>query len=154
MTDRSRGRAVSITFSYVALLAVAAAVTTGVIIVAGDMASQQRDRTIENQLTVIGEQLSAELSVADRLARTHTTSKVEIQRQFPERVGGKTYDITIDTNPETISGGPALHLEAAGSDVEVEVAIDTVEDVDTSSVVDGGTVVVEFSGSDLVISNG
>lgn len=147
-------RAVSTALSYVLLLSVATVLTSGLVIAAGDMADGQQARTAESELDAIGEQLSSDLSAADRMVRTlNETSEIRVSRQFPETVSGSTYWIRVTDSPDTVGTDVALRLEAVSTSASVEIPVETDTAVDPDTEIKGGDVVVEYDGNELVITD-
>lgn len=136
----STDRAVSPVFAYTLTLGVTALLITGLIMAAGGYVDTQRERTIENQLQVIGQQVSADVAAADRLARTGGTQDVIVARSLPGSVVGSTYTVQVrqDGPPPTEY---YLVLESTDHDVRVTVGIATVTTVEASS----------FGGGDIEI---
>jgi hypothetical protein len=138
-------RGVSTTLGYILNLTVATLVVTGLLVAGGDIVTDQREQTTRSELTVIGQQLAADLVAADELAVTADEGDtVEIERQLPQEVAGRTYSISV-----VDSGGsqPYLQLSATGSDVTVEVDL-TLETPIVESSMNGGAVRIRYADVD------
>lgn len=149
MTDE---RAVSPVFAYVLTLAIAAILTGGLIATAGTYVSDQRERTGESELQVLGQQISADVAAADRLTRTGGDAEVSVQRSLPSGVVGSEYKVSVvdDTNGPT---EPYLELRMTDLDVVVHVGMSVKTDV-RESTVGGGDIVVRYDESnELVLRN-
>ena len=146
-------RAVSPVFSYVLTLGITTILIVGLLVAATGYVDDQRRQTTENQLQVIGQQLSADISAADRLARTNGAEDVAIRRDLPDRIVGSSYTITVKND----SNGPTeyyLELSTARPDVTVTIGIASMTDLATNGV-GGGEVVVGYDSADdeLEVSN-
>lgn len=143
---QSDNRGVSPVFSYVLTLSVASLLVGGLLISAGGFVDDQRKNTAKSELQVIGQQVSADISAADRLARTATTEDIDdirVRRGLPQEVVGTPYRIEV-----VHSGGssePQLRLSSPQLDVVVTVGIASKIAVDGSA--DGGDVVVQIDTS-------
>lgn len=151
MTD---DRAVSPVFAYTLTLGVTALLITGLLISSGGYVEEQRERTIENQLYVVGHQLSADVAAADRLVRSDDQSSVRITREVPKSIVGSTYTIHVRADPLASDSEYYLELNSTDHDVSARVAVASLTDVEESSV-GGGEVVVEYdeSSGTLEVSN-
>lgn len=145
-------RAVSPVFAYTLTLGVTALLVTGLIVAAGGYVDTQRERTIENQLQVIGQQISADVAAADRLARSDGSQNVTITRTLPSSVVGSTYTVHVrqDGPPPTEY---YLVLESTDPDVTVTVGIATVTPVEASSFGGGEIEVVYDTDGNLEVRN-
>jgi cytoskeletal protein RodZ len=146
---RPDDRAVSTTVGYALTLGVAALLITGLLIAGGGFLEDQREATTETQLEVIGEQVSADISSADRLSASDA-DEVNITRNLPDSVTGSQYTISVRTSPQT-------HLELRSVDPEVTVRVDVA--VQEASLVatdiDGGNIQVSYNrtSDELVLRN-
>ncbi|MFW5977911.1 MAG: DUF7266 family protein [Halohasta sp.] len=126
-------RGVSVTVGYVLMLAVAG-VLLGVLITAGGGLLQgQTEQVVDDELTVVGSQLSANIHEADRLAQvahedgnaTTATGSVELDVDLPREVAGKGYRIEIRN--ETISlltSNPAQNVTVSYPETTVPIETD------------------------------
>lgn len=146
---RPDDRAVSTTVGYALTLGVAALLITGLLIAGGGFLEDQREVTTETQLEVIGEQVSADISSADRLSASDA-DEVNITRNLPDSVTGSQYTISVRTSPQT-------HLELRSVDPEVTVRVDVA--VQEASLVatdiGGGNIQVSYNrtSDELVLRN-
>lgn len=146
---RPDDRAVSTTVGYALTLGVAALLITGLLIAGGGFLEDQREATTETQLEVIGEQVSADISSADRLSASDA-DEVNITRNLPDSVTGSQYTISVRTSPQT-------HLELRSVDPEVTVRVDVA--VQEASLVatdiGGGNIQVSYNrtSDELVLRN-
>ena len=150
MRDR---RAVSPLAAYTLTLGVTALLIGGLFIAAGGFVSDQREVTAENELEVLGQQVSADIAAADRLNRTSDTENVEISRSLPTSVVGANYRISVIADGEGPTE-PYLELVADELDVRVTVGL-AVESSMAETTADGGDIVVEYDTTEgeLVMRN-
>ena len=143
-------RAVSSTLNYVLSLAIAALLVTGLLIASGSFVEDRQEQVVRSELRVIGQQVAADIARADRLVTASddpSTATVDIAQQFPSRITGTTYRLTLVEQPE-----PELVLRSTSPEVVVTVGVQNRTTVSESSV-DGGTVVVAYDGTDLEVRN-
>ena len=113
-------RAVSTTLSYVLTLAIATLLITGLIIAGGSYVDTQREQVIRDELTVVGQQLAADVERVDRLVRASDTDNsvtVAVNRTFSNRVTGESYRLTL------VPSDQAFVLNTTSPDVTVRVGI-------------------------------
>lgn len=143
-------RGVSTTIGYALTLGVASLLVTGLLIAGGGFLQDQRQRTTETELEVIGEQISADLSSADRLSGSGVET-VSITRNLPDRVTGSAYTVTMTNSPQS-------HLVLTSADphftVRVDVAVHEVDRVVPTSI-DGGNIEVTYdsSNNELILTD-
>lgn len=146
-------RAVSPVFGYVLTLSVATLLVGGLLISAGGFVDDQRRNTAESELRVVGQQVSADISAADRLARTDGAEEIRVGRTIPEGVVGSPYTLEVveDGGPTS----PYLELSASRPDVTVVVGIASKTNVSTDGSADGGRIVVAYNqtSSEVVLRN-
>lgn len=147
MADVSRG--VSTALGYVLNLGVATLLVTVLLLSAGTLVEDQRDRAAETELDVVGERLAADLAAADRLARTNDPTTVRVEADVPVRVAGSYYAVRVNE-----SGNGDLVLEAEQTAVQVVVPFESTTEVE-SSTVDGGDLAVVYDPVDdtLVVTD-
>lgn len=144
MADVSRG--VSTALGYVLNLGVATLLVTILLLSAGTLVEDQRDRATETELNVVGERVVADLAAADRLARTNDPSAVRVEADVPVRVAGSYYTVRVNE-----SGSGEVVLDADRSSVEVVVPFETVTAVEASTVDGGDLAVVYDPGNDTLV---
>lgn len=134
MTD---DRAVSSTVNYVLGLGIAFALVTGLLLAGGNFVQDQRESSIRTELEVVGEHVSADIMMADRLNGTAGgDGTIRVRRSLPNRVSGSPYVMAIEGGED-----PQLVLETDSPAVTVEVAFTNTTAVETSRV-SGGPVTV------------
>lgn len=144
MADVSRG--VSTALGYVLNLGVATLLVTALLLSAGTLVEDQRDRAAETELDVVGERLASDLTAADRLARANEPTTVRIEADVPVRVAGSYYTVSVNE-----SGNDEIVLAADQSDVEVAVPFEATTAVGPSTVDGGHLTVVYDPGNDTLV---
>ncbi|SEV96229.1 DUF7266 family protein [Halobacterium jilantaiense] len=144
MADVSRG--VSTALGYVLNLGVATLLVTILLLSAGTLVEDQRDRAADTELDVVGERLAADLAAADRLARTNDPTAVRVEVDVPARVAGSYYTASVNEN-----GNGNIVLRADQPDVEVVVPFETTTPVQASTVDGGDLAVVYDPGNDTLV---
>jgi len=143
-------RGTSVTVGYVLALAIATALVSGLLIAGGGFVSDRRADVVEQELTVIGQQVATNIEKADRLVTASDGSTtVNVNQTFPRDVTGTTYDLEVVEQSE-----PIVRLESSRPEVSVEVSIFNQTDVGASNA-SGGPISVRYDDSDdeLVIDD-
>ena len=150
-------RGISRLVSYMLTVSIAMLLITGLLFAGGQLVEDQRDRTLQSQLTVVGHQVAGSLEAADRLVRTSADIPNEMEDErihtlqmtpsLPERVVDSLYTIEVENDAIIVS-------ETGPGAVSVTVPYKTHTDVATGRV-SGGSIVIEYDQSDqkLVINN-
>jgi hypothetical protein len=146
VADVSRG--VSTTLGYVLNLGVAAILVTTLMLSAGTLVEDQRERAVRTELDVVGERVAADLSSADRLARASDGGSVRYVVEVPARVAGTTYDVEINE-----SGNDTIVLVSDRPRVEVTVPYDAELPVANATTTNDGFVVV-YENDTLEVGHG
>ncbi len=144
-------RGVSPVLAYTLTLTVATLLVGGLLISSGSFVDTQREQTAISELRVVGQQVSADISAADRLARTQGVDDVRVGREIPQDVVGSPYMIEVRE-----TGGPTtpyLHLSTDQPNVTVAVGVASDTPVATDVTVDGGGIEVVYSGGEVVVQS-
>lgn len=145
---RPDDRAVSTMLSYILTLSITAILISGLLLTGGNVVETQQERTAQTELRVIGQQVAADLNAGDRLADATESGQAVVTREYPDRVVGTTYTISIDG-----SAGEIL-LEAQRFGVRVTVPFVTETPVADTTISGGDVVVTYRSGPDeLEVTN-
>jgi hypothetical protein len=152
MTDRfgDAERGQSITLNYTMGLGIGVVLITGLLIAGGNFVSDQQKSAARTELNVIGQQVAADVSTADRLAQsTGNNSTVTLRRSLPNRIAGSVYQIELVE-------GPNAHLRLESTDPDISVRIEIANETDVvGSRVNGGTIRLNQSADgDLVLESG
>ena len=147
MTERTQ-RGVSFTLNYVLATAIAALLMSGLIVAGGNFVEDRRDPVVQEELTVVGQHVAAQLEQADRLVVASddaSETETRIRRSYPEGVAGTTYTVRLSASRETV------FVNASTSEISVEVPVETETSLGSSSA-DGGPVAVVYdSGADELV---
>jgi hypothetical protein len=142
----SEDRAVSTTLGYVLALAISALLITGLITAGGNYVEDERDQVVRDQLSVIGQQVAADIERADRLVRAVPAGTqpdtVRINQTFADDVTGTSYRIRLDP-----SGSDTVIVESFDPEISVSVRVTSETDIVESSA-DGGPIQIRYTGSD------
>ena len=145
-------RAISPVFGYALTLGISTLLIAGLLIAAGGFVDTQRQNAAESELSVVGNQLAADVAAADRLSRTDGTVDVEISRSLPNRIVGSSYTIHVRDDSDGPTE-PYLELTATQPEVSVTVGLVSQTPVAPASVGAGDTI-VRYENGELVIQNG
>jgi hypothetical protein len=149
MTDR----AVSSTLGYVLTLSIAALLVGGLLSAGAGFVTTQRDVVIEEEMKVVGQQLSTNVEQADRLVNASNASSggdpvIQVNQTFPDTVARSQYDVRLD--PDTSQ----LVLKSTRPKQTVRINVTTQTDLGESTA-SGGEITVRYDSSadELVIED-
>ncbi|MFB6163614.1 MAG: hypothetical protein ABEJ31_00475 [Haloarculaceae archaeon] len=143
-----RGQAISL--NYALGLGIALILVTGLLIAGASFVNDQRTSAARTELRVIGQQLSADLASADRLAQSTSSNRtVTIERSLPPDVAGAGYTIDVVAAPDSY-----LRLQSHDPDVTVRVDLVNETHVEGTSV-NGGRIRINYTAAGtLAVSGG
>jgi len=149
MTDHPDDRAQAITLSYTIGLAIGVLLITGLLIAGATFIQNQREDAIRTELRVIGQQVAADFSTADRLAQAaESNSTVTLSRSMPGTVAGSTYSLEL-----VESENPELVLTSTDPEVQVTVSLANKSGVDGTSISGGNIRVNETATGVLTLES-
>lgn len=147
MTDR----AVSTTLNYVLSLGIATLLITGLLLAGGTFVDDRRENVVRSELTVVGQQIAADLARADRLVTASAgPTDVRVEQSLPERITGVLYRVSLHESPDQ-------RLVLNTTEVEVSVAVNvTTRTPLEDSRAEGGdlSIVYDESGGHLEVRDG
>lgn len=136
-------RGVSTTLNYVLGLAIALILITGLLVAGGTFVENQRDQSIRTELSVLAEQVSSDVMMADRLAETTSDNRsVRVSRDLPPRVAGSSYEISVEGGSD-----PQVVIQTTDPEITVRIPVKTSTPIESSSV-SGGATAVNYTASD------
>ncbi|MEF8882631.1 MAG: hypothetical protein V5A34_08935 [Halapricum sp.] len=146
--SRSSERGVSTTVNYVLTLGIASLLIIGLLTAGGDFIEDTRDQAVREELEVIGQQISSDVSRADRLvvAADSSDPTVRMTLEYPDRVVGTQYRVRLDNSTNQII------LESADPSISVAIGIRTETDLANSTASSGGMRLV-YIGDRLEVQN-
>ncbi|MFB6223993.1 MAG: hypothetical protein ABEH86_10045 [Haloarcula sp.] len=143
-----RDRATSTAVGYVLTLGITLLLVVSLLSVSVSIVETERTRTVNSELSVLGNRLASELTTADSLVRAaddpHT---VTLTTELPDRVAQGQYRIQIDEQATT--GAYARYkiiLESDVAETSVVVALKTGTAIEETTI-SGGSVVVSYDPS-------
>lgn len=148
-------RAVSIAVTHVLAIGITTLLISTLLIGAGGVLDDQKERAAREELSTIGDRVSTQLTTASRMAET--ADSVEITVNQPTRVSGGTYTIDLVTSsPESVCDGASvpptpgeldgcLVLETTNLNVVVTVPVHLPGPDPTVEVVGSGTIEITAS---------
>lgn len=130
-------RGVSTPVSYTLTLSIALVLVSGLLIGGTTLVGDQRDRTMQSQLSTIGEGVAGSFETADRLAASGKgdPGEVNLTRDLPRDIMGTGYAINVQSDS-------SLRILSASLDVRVSVRMDIESDVRVGAQEPGGRVVI------------
>lgn len=105
------GRAVSVPVNYTMSVMIVTVMLSGLILATSDQLQSQQERTAELEIDVLTNRVAADLTAADRLARSTentTDDEVAVRSSLPHTVAGMSYTVRI--NGTEIEAGEAYHV--------------------------------------------
>lgn len=143
MAELERG--LSTALGYAMGLGITLLLVTGLLLGAGGFADDERRQAIHAQSDVIGKHVASDVMAASRLATT-AGGEVRIQTELPSTIGGRSYTIRIDASDS------AVIVSVSDPDVTVVTSYEIPGTVSVrSTTVEGGPVVVHYTGSTLEV---
>lgn len=144
---RNDNRAASTTLGYALTLAIAMLLVSGLLISTGGLVTQQRERTVQTELEVIGQRIAADVTAADRLVQSAGQSgsigAVNVNREHPSTVSGSSYVVAL----RATKGGSVLTLSTDSPQVSVQIELANQTPV-ANSAVSGGSIQVSYADTD------
>lgn len=138
-------RAVSVTLSYVLMLAIATVVLASVLFVSADVIDGEVDRALEEELTATGESLAADIQTAEQLVNASgdvNATTMTLESRLPDKVSGVRYEVTIDGNAQELT------LSTTQPEAEVVVPFRAALVTDDEHTVPGGRVEIVLTDAD------
>lgn len=135
-----RDRGVSVTLSYVIMLAIATAMLVTMLTVVGGLVDSQMNHAVRDELSITGESLATEMEQADRLysATAGNATTLEMHKQLPGQVSGHSYSIVVNGT------AGRLTLSTTRPDVSVTIPVNATTVPDGEQTVRGGPVTIRF----------
>lgn len=148
-------RAVSVTVGYILMLSVAALLLGVVLTGAGGLMESQSKQVISDELTVIGNQLAANIHEADRLAtiaaadnnatNEEAPGTVGLTVRLPDRVAGTGYLVEVEDDTITLTtSNPNVEVTIGYPEPATELTTE-------NDRVAGGDIRIEYEGEELVV---
>lgn len=158
MIPRPDDRAVSIAVTHVLAIGITTILITTLLVGAGALLDDQRDRATDQDLRIVGDRIASELASVDRQVE-NGGDDVSVRTQHPTLIGGGGYQVTLDTSAgdcltRSISSGDddaCLILESQTTDISAEVPIVVHDEILADASVRGGKIVVSYDGNELTV---
>jgi len=135
-------RAISSALTYSLVTVITLALTAGLVFGAESLVNDQRERTVQNQLDVVGQRLSSTVMTVDRMGRLDGTTTVGVTREFPQRTAGSQYRIRVSDSPRSDRGTIYVESRDTGMNVSVPFRLSGAEIEPTT--VNGGPVRIVY----------
>lgn len=130
--DDRRGASIAVTHALT--VGITALLITGLLIGASDMVESQQRTAIRLQLTDIGGSLASEIRALDRLNETGSSVNTTLRTEYPDRVAGVPYQVSINAGPGTSGRPHELHLLTDNPAVLVTFSIENETNIDNDVV--------------------
>lgn len=154
LPPRLRDRGQSVAINYTFSLIIVALLMSGLFIAMSGFLETERENVTRAEFEVLGNRIAADISTADRLARTTTgDAQVQVRTKIPQMVAGSEYDVTITSSPAP-GGGYDVAIELWASEVSVGKNVSTRTQLEvTSSSLDGGKYVISSDGTTIEVDD-
>lgn len=127
-------RGVSFQIGNILALVILTVLLAGVIASTGSFVQDTRTDAAQEELTITGERVTAELMIADNLVQSGDRSTVTIEPFTPTRISGSQYNIELASDPDTNQGTVTLTISRPDVTVVVPFRHDTpIENTTVSS---------------------
>jgi hypothetical protein len=141
-----RDRAVTTTLNYVLLLGIVSILVSTLVFGVGGLVTDQQERAVRAQLDVVGNRLANDVVAVDGAVQ-QTDGEIHLRSDLPERAVGSRYRVTVSN----VAGDRyQLTLRSTDPDVVATVTFRSRTSV-AETTVRGGTVVIEYTGSEVVL---
>jgi hypothetical protein len=141
---RHTDRGVSTVVGYALTIGISSLLIVGLLVGVGGFVGDQRQSTIRDGMEVLGQQMAADLSAADRMVRVGG-EEVRIERELPPNVVGTSYRIRVQ---DGVGASTELVLRTEDPLVQVRVTVRTETDIESTDVGGGDVVVVYDAAND------
>lgn len=112
-------RGVSTALGYVLSLAVASVVVVGVLVAAGGLVGDQRERAVRTEFDVLGQRVASDLATVDRLVRAGDDASATVASDLPRTAAGSRYEVRVVGD----ASGATVVLQSSDPPVTVRVAV-------------------------------
>lgn len=137
-------RGVSFQVGNVLALVILTVLISGVVGTMGGFVTDTQKDATEQELNVIGNQLTAEIMAVDNLAQQGTDSTITAKSQIPDRVAGSQYTIAVKNG----SGATESRLVLQSQDPDVTVVVPFRHSTTLQeSTVSGDTLLIKYTDS-------
>lgn len=137
-------RAVSIAVTHALTFGITAVLVGALLLSAGQYLGAQERNVAENQFTDIGSDVVSHVTSFDRMNQSGSDVEVTIEPEYPERVVGERYSISIEGDPPEYLGTEyALVIESGALDDPLAYPLETdttLDDVDGEATSDDLTI--------------
>lgn len=107
-------RAISVAVVHGLTLAITAILISGLLLGAGNVLDAQEERVAKAQFDEIGGDVTAQVNSLDRLNQTGTAVNVTVRPEYPERVGGETWTMSLinGSNSDVYNTSSVVQIES------------------------------------------
>lgn len=135
-------RGVTFTVSYVLTIAITTLLIAGVLLASGQIVRDQREMTIRNEATVVGDEVAASVMAADRLVRDGSGANATVGVELPRVLAETPYTVTLSAD--------AIVVETRAPQIRVEIPLRSRTAIASETVAGGDIRVVYVPGSDVL----
>lgn len=140
MSLRQDHRSVAVTVNYVIVVAISAILVAGLLVTGGSFVEDQRDDTVETELTVIGNHIAGNIEQVDRYvaASEGTPEAAYVNQSLPQAATGSSYTVTLSENPDQVV------LVSARPEEVVRINVSAATTLDETRSANGGAISVAY----------
>lgn len=150
-TFRSDSRGVSFQLGNILALVILTVLLSGVITATGDFVGDTQKDATQEELTITGERIAAELMVADHLMQSGERATITMEPLTPTRISGSQYNIKLESNSSTDAG--MLTLTTTSPDVSVKIPFRHDTSIQNTTVASGGVVITSTDAGELTLAS-
>lgn len=149
MADITDERGVSTLVGYTLNIALSVLLIGGLLVAGTGVVTHQRERVIQEELEVVGRQLTTDLMATDRLARASDGGTVRLTSRHPRTVADTNYRVRV----RDAAAGGKIVLSTSDPAVSVTVPFRNITTV-VPGTWRGGTVTIRYNGSVIRMEGG
>jgi hypothetical protein len=137
-------RAISSALTHALTISLTAILISTLLVGAGQLLDRQENTAARAQFADIGNDVVSQISEFDRLNRTGTNVTASVELNYPDRVVGKPYrlSITDDSDSYPFETDYALEIESELLERDLQYPVATETELDTSARVADGDVAI------------
>lgn len=141
-------RGLSTAVGYALNIAIVTLLVSALVVGASNHLTQQRQRAVATELSMLGQQVASRMMAADRLAQTADDGTVVVVVELPRRVTGRQYRVRVNRDGD----GGRVNLTTDDPSVSVSVEFRTELPVERDAV-GGGPLRITYDGSELAVES-
>jgi len=148
-------RATSTALTHTLTLAITAVLISTLLIGAGQLLQNQRERVAHEQFSEIGNNIVTQIDEIDDLDQTGKNVTVRVQPSYPERVVGEPYqlNITDDDDQFPFETDYALEIQSPVLEQPIQYPLETNAELNETANTQGGSILICLTDGEIDIGS-